>query len=273
MPSLPSDALTVTCSNGLKQIASGYNGSFFSSLDGVTWSALPAAAVPWYTTSFTYFTVYDMVWIGTKFVAVGSGSTTVGGCATSPDGVTWTRQAGLSTAMTSGTAKAAAWNGSILVVVGNIPTGASGCATSPDGVTWTSRTGLAALTAGNSAQRTFQDVVWTGTKFVVVGDDANTGVGGFCATSPDGITWTKQAGFPAGAGMQLVWTGSLLVAIGANKAMATSPDGITWTASTSLSTSINDTNVQASTMASNGSSLVVIGTNTTTAAPVYFTSP
>jgi hypothetical protein len=50
-------------------------------------------------------------------------------------------------------------------------------------------------------------------------------VGGACATSPDGITWTGHAGFTpifTGQAYSVCWTGTQLVAVGGGAVAATS---------------------------------------------------
>ncbi len=73
-----------------------------------------------------------------------------------------------------------AYNGSIFVVGGN-----SVVATSTDSTTWTTRT--------ISGAGTFDQIVWTGSRFI--GTGGTSGGAGKCYTSPDGITWTSQTSF------------------------------------------------------------------------------
>ena len=159
--------------------------------------------------------IYAVASSGSLFVAAGS----YAACATSPDGITWTSQSGISTALGSGTSIfAMCWSGSIFVAVGLYGT----CATSSDGITWTARTFPSAGAA----------ICWTGTQFLVVGYDS-------AVTSPDGITWTSQAGLTSALGSGITfravhWNGSQFIAVGDcyGHKCGTSPDGVTWTART-----------------------------------------
>jgi hypothetical protein len=68
------------------------------------------SSTAWGTTA-----VQAITWTGTQFCAVGVS----GAAATSPDGITWTYQPGLSaTTFGTNTARAIAWTGSKLCVVG-----------------------------------------------------------------------------------------------------------------------------------------------------------
>ena len=100
--------------------------------------------------------------------------------------------------------------------------------TSTDGLTWTTRTGVTAATANA------RSLAYGAGVFVAVGNGA-------ASSSPDGITWTNRASFPATlTAFSVVWNGSLFVCVGSNAGSAgtvaaTSPDGITWTSRTIVS--------------------------------------
>jgi hypothetical protein len=81
---------------------------------------------------------------------------------------------------------------------------------SADGTSWAQRT------------RNHNDIVWTGERYVAVGNSGVTGV------STNGTTWTSV---PSGTTSQLnrvIWTGSGLIAVGANGIRLTSTDGLAW---------------------------------------------
>jgi hypothetical protein len=113
------------------------------------------------------------------------------------------------------------WSGSMFVTVG------TSIFTSPDAVTWTQQpSGLSSM---------MNDVTWTGSQFVVVGDN------GAVLTSADAIAWTPQvtptAVAPALNGVAS--SSTRLVAVGTQTDPAsnttvslilTSKDGITWNA-------------------------------------------
>lgn len=105
---------------------------------------------------------FDVVWSGTKFVAVGPAK-----AATSTDGINWTV-----TSMTNQVWSSVAWNGKIFVAGG----GSGGAAVSSDGVTW----------SYNSPTYRVDGVMWTGLYFVAV--DYIT-AGAYAQYSINGKTW------------------------------------------------------------------------------------
>lgn len=82
--------------------------TILTSPDGVTWTLRTAGP--------EIFTLFDIIWAGSKFVAVGFG----GDILTSPDGVVWTYQASHPVDMLTGVA----WSGTQLVSVGFLNGGA-----------------------------------------------------------------------------------------------------------------------------------------------------
>lgn len=205
-----------------------WNGNIFCAVGSAGKCATSTNGTAW--TNRTSFTtamgsgvdIAAVVWNGTIFCAVGtdnSGSGTY--CVTSPDGVTWTAQPG----MTVGNWRDIAWNGSIFCAVGVSST----CTTSPDGITWTSQTAQFE-TAAPGTGVVFNSIVWTGTNFVTVGESRA------CLTSFDGVTWSSQTtsfgdaiGVPAGLAYQykpansVAWNGSLLMAVTDVATCVTSP--------------------------------------------------
>lgn len=136
-------------------------------------------------------------------------------------------------------------------------------ATSSDGITWTKRT-LPFVANWNS-------VCYGATSalFVAVCSDITT-TGGtqigsrFCATSPDGITWTRRA-MPASQSWNSVATnGTSFVAVGgdatnaATTAAASSTDGLTWVAATMATSQVWNA------VAYGGGRYVAVGTGTAT---------
>jgi hypothetical protein len=211
---------------------------------GVTWTAQTMTAGAWNAVVYT----------GTQLVVVGAGPTNY--CATSPTGVTWTAQAGLAagaytslvwngTFLLAGGSNVLAtsptavtwtpraitayfvissmdWNGTIFCAVGSFaPTlGASGgSATSADGITWVVTNPLASAAAYRSIKWVAPLNLW-----VLVGQ------GGFqCLTSPNGVSWTRQA-IPSGSWTCVAWNGTTLAAVGtAAIQLSSSTNAITWT--------------------------------------------
>lgn len=142
-------------------------------------------------------------WTGSQFVLVGSSACS---CATSPDGATWTIQAGLRTALSASvpSINSGAINGSIILVGGS----SGRVATSTDNaVTWTEQT---ALRSTSWSTGTVNSATVASSLFCVAGTNRY-------ATSPDGITWTYsgtkfvRVAADAGVPEALIWTGSTLV--------------------------------------------------------------
>jgi hypothetical protein len=154
-----------------------------------------------------------------------------------PIGANWTYQSQLATTTWGALSHVTsiAWNGSVFCIGGENNAGLGGSiATSADGVTWTYQNGLKATGPTGWAGGSVYDLIWTGSQFCVVGQDA-----GF-ATSPDGVTWTYRAGlkniWPASYRQvfSVAWNGSVFCAVGLYGNVATSADGITWTLRTGL---------------------------------------
>ena len=150
-----------------------------TSIDGVTWSAVrtpmpfndnwPADAVTWGGSQFVVLggkaamtsrdgvkwierkaihASEDVTWSGDRFVAVGNDLPL-----TSPDGVTWSSHP---SPLGAYGWRAVTWGDSQFVAVGS-----AGIMTSPDGMTWTEQV---------APVGTYADVIWSGTRFVAVGE-------------------------------------------------------------------------------------------------------
>jgi len=137
---------------------------------------------------------------------------------TSPDGVNWTLQNGLTT------------NQWVSVTYGNgifVAVGVSGTnnkvMTSPDGVTWTARNGVISF---------WSSVVYGNGRFVAVacGATACDGTGNLVMTSFDGINWTPQNASEPNQWRSVTYGNGIFVAVantGASRIM-TSTDGMNW---------------------------------------------
>ncbi len=199
---LPESSLIVSyarvVSNGQQFLASSDNGLSISADEGMNWK-------PDNNASTVYYQGSDMVWAGTKYVAVGTGKK----MATSVDGVTWTPCSSQVAARLS----AVAWNGTQIVAVGDSGTIIS----STDGVSWANHS---LVTVAN-----LHCIVWAGTKFVVSG--TNTAVDTVW-TSPDGAVWTKNN--PGTSVLtKMIWSGKQIVALSpAAGRIYSSRDGSNW---------------------------------------------
>jgi hypothetical protein len=198
-----------TGSQGMaNSIASGT--SMITAASGAVSASMALSVTSWtMQTSGTTSDLYDVVWTGAQYVAVGAS----GAILTSSDGKKWEQRV----SDASNTLYGIAWSGSLLVAVG-YPTHISSTNysifTSPDGITWTPRI---------SAPYVYLcGIVWSGNKFVAVG------WGGTILTSSDGVVWTQQALYTANNLYGIAWSGNKFVAVGAYGTILTSLDGVTW---------------------------------------------
>ncbi len=179
----------------------------------------------------------DVLWDGTKFVAIGyTSGTSLGAYATSTNGTTWTggtiAQSGSNWEYT-----ALAYNGTnqyVALIGGN--GGTNDIATSTDGTTWST---TANVLPANSY---WKQVVWDGSKYVAIrADSANI------ATSTNGTTWTGSAVSGGSSDATSIAVGSIsgttyyiIVSggTGASQAVSHSTNGAsTWTTANSMPSS------------------------------------
>ena len=158
---------------GSRFVAIGGNGTILTSSDGSAWTP---------QTSGTTNSLYGLAWYGSKLVVVGDPGTNL----TSPDGITWTQQ----TSDNLYPLGRVAWSGSNFVATSGYPTFDGYLYPYPihissDGINWTKAIIVPSSTDPPSFIWRASDVVWCGTKFVVVGVD------GRIFTSGDGINWTS----------------------------------------------------------------------------------
>jgi hypothetical protein len=213
--------------NGSSLCAVGGAGAAATSPDGVSWTAQSGIeSRPW---------LYDVLWTGSEFLAVGTPST--GG----PGGRLWASSD--CDSWTDRTPPELEWNGtlydvlqagSLLVAVGGAWTQPGGSQalvfTSPDGVTWTRAD--AALPADR--ERTLAAVAYGGGRFVALpqylGGQAPGQLPGYGLTSTDGVTWTPFTS-PSWQGSPfvnaIVYASGQFLAVGDKR--WTSPDGLSWT--------------------------------------------
>ncbi len=102
----------------------------------------------------------------------------------------------------------------LLVAVGGGTNGGE-IRTSSDGIAWAVQT--------NTATKTLNDVIWTGTQFIAFGQEGNI------VTSPDGISWTKRVSGVTTTLNDAVSTPGLIIVVGDSGTLLTSDDnGVTW---------------------------------------------
>lgn len=250
-----------------------------SSYDGVSWtirdgSYIPlditvtdANSIPASTTARTLPSAgywQDVLWDGTKFVAIGYDSVgSTGLYATSTNGASWTG----GTIATSGSNweyTCVAYNGTnqyVALIGGN--GGTNDLATSSNGTTWS--TTANALPANSY----WKQVIWDGSKYVALrADSANI------ATSTNGTTWTGSAvtgGSSDASGIAFGAIGATNYYVivsgntGASQVASYSTNGTSWTSGSTLPSS----DVWSSVAYGNGRFVAVagnVGTTTTKAA-------
>lgn len=198
-------------------------GSVATSPDGVVWTprSLPSPGG-------LFWALSSVAWNGTRFVIVGSLGDSVGAILTSLNGIDWT----VSTPFAMAALRGVTWGNGLFVAVGSVPVGAGKVYTSPNGLDWTARDCLPSAGITNL----LWDVVWTGEKFVAVGQVTIDGVGVsmiFTGTA-DGVTWVQRSnpGLKPLRGVAVI--GGKIVAAGINDnsyhpVILNSTDGITWT--------------------------------------------
>jgi len=185
--------------NGNRYVAVGFN-AILTSTDGINWTEQSAG---------TNSKLWGVIWANNQFVAVGEN----GKIMISPDGLDWTGT--YSNSFT--TLVGVAWTGANYVAVSYD----ANVYTSPDGINWSADAML--ISAGGVILRGgLNDIVWTGTRLVVVGED-------YIATSPDGFQWTGQTTDDLTNFKRVIWTGTEVLAVGPVGVIISSADGLTWT--------------------------------------------
>ncbi|MEO7426867.1 MAG: hypothetical protein ABI036_16895 [Fibrobacteria bacterium] len=177
------------------RLVANFSESYFSTQDGITWSALTGNPVA--TDS-----LFSAVKTDSQHLALGGGTRVL----ISSDSLRWSIiRSGPGSALRS-----LAWTGTQLVAVGDAGT----ILTSPDAASWTTRT------TGNSNNLVF--VKWTGSEIVVVDAQATL------MTSPDGLAWNQLGASNPCEVTSVTWTENQLVAACAEGRILTSSDFKTW---------------------------------------------
>lgn len=151
--------------------------------------------------------LYDITSSGDQLVAVGYRS-----IITSHDGASWTKAESDITTVLFGVAS----SGKKFVAVGQ-----NAILSSDDGLHWFKQPTGASISPVDS----LVDIVWSGAKFIAVGDK------GTILSSEDGINWKKEISGISDRLLGIAWSGNHYIAVGgsANKpVIITSKDGKTW---------------------------------------------
>ena len=167
---------------------------------------------------------YSLVWTGSRLFAAGfhynmivlTGTGRIGNYSSpviysSADGLAWTEEAGIGVYDLD--FRSIAWSGSKYVVVGR-PTGAANTSytpfiTSSNGKTWDD--------GSWPSEIGFYGETWTGSEFVIVGDEGNVLV------VTDNLERTYRSSGSTSSLYGVTWTGSKLVAVGNYGTILTSP--------------------------------------------------
>ena len=174
----------------------------------------------------------SVIWDGIQYVITGYGDGYTYNLVifTSSNMTEWTEQP-VATVINAQGYTSLAYDGTTYVLVGYL----ANIWTSTDLLNWTQQISL-------PSSYNLRDIIWTGTQFVTVGDNAN-GSGDrpevLIYTSPNGITWTQQeiGVFTNSSLYNVIWDGAQFVAVGAlpdngtigYAGILTSPDGVNWT--------------------------------------------
>jgi hypothetical protein len=214
--------VSVNTSNAKNHIV--WNGIQWVALagDGTSYIFYSANGINWTYTGTSGNVSRGLAWNGRRWLAAiqttGFASTNV---VTSTDGVSWTA----TTAIPLSSVNSVAASPTLWVATSAITqVGFDRVATSPDAVTWTPNASATAI-LDSGAQKSH----YNGSYWVMVG----AGSANSFAKSTDGLTWTGY-GTNGFAGIDVVWNGSIWVAVGSQvgasqEQSAVSSDGQTWT--------------------------------------------
>jgi hypothetical protein len=177
--------------------------------------------------------INSVTWDGTKLVGVGSNNF----IRTSVDGITWktVNPEGANSSSYYYGLGSISWSAGQFVAVGDtaiedysmfppvVLRFHNYLMASVDGNSW--KTSEIKTSYNNS----FNEAIWTGSQYIVVGDTNNAGSLGVILNSTDGNSWTNVA-LPGMSKLNSVaWSGKSLVVVGNQGEIASSPDGISWT--------------------------------------------
>lgn len=268
--------ITKVAYGGGKYVATGSHNSVsadgtycYVSSNGTTWTDVSASIKPAFISGTTQLPVTGLAYNGSTWCAVGGGAGTFFGCATSPDGITWTKR----TATNSSGVESILWDGTVFRVFSTAF--AAPIQTSPDGITWT---GVIGSGVPSSAQKP-NIFLWNGSTYLALKID---NISTYCSTSTNGTAWTSQyTAFSAavGSGQKTsyagVWGSGKFVIIGAltgtpnTNFCVTSPDGITWSKQTGFTTAMPFTGASggARTIVWTGSKFISTGYNSAASSP------
>ena len=219
LPSAPTTCNAVNW-NGSVFCIGGSGGYIATSPTGTTWTYQSQLS----TTTWATSDVFAIASKGAVLCVVGTSGTNTRAATSTDNGVNWTYQAGLRTAIADSIPRCITSSDSIFCVGAD----SGKIATSSDGVTWTYQTSLRGTTwgTGQSTSAVYA-ITWNGSKFCIAGG-SGTGTGGKVATSLDGVTWTYQPGLIASSWgtttpQSIASTSNKFIVVGNGGAVATSP--------------------------------------------------
>lgn len=155
-----------------------------------------------------------IIWDGSQFLAAGDGGTLI----RSTDGLSWTAL----NAGTAGDLNALVWSGSSYVAGGQLA-GTPLLLWSSDGQTWHT------VTAELGTGRYVYDIAWSGNQFAATTVLAQFPQSGTVLTSADGVNWSAiPVSTSSLSSFSIVWTGKNFVAGATTGTVLVSPDGVNW---------------------------------------------
>jgi uncharacterized protein YjdB len=192
------EALTYGAGKLIGVYLNGYD--ILVSSDGVNWNDKEC---------IEYSHLNDVTWSGNQFVAVGN----YGQILSSSDGEKWAKRI----SYTGGSLEGVSYSNGKFIAVGN-----GVILLSSDGINW--------IRVTPEVIEDLRNVIWTGSKFFVVGD---------CGTilqSSNGMDWIKVETGTTENLNDIVWNGSKFVAVGDKGTILTSTNGVSWNKQVSNST-------------------------------------
>lgn len=215
---------------------SGNQGYVATSTDANTWSDQLGLRTAGVTVA-----MYGATYAGSLGLFVVGGSN--GNIATSPDGVTWTKRTNTTTAVLS-----ILWNGTTLLAYCD----SGRIYTSTNGTSWTFLNTMSSLAGwpANTGPFLSNCGAYGNGLFLLIGQVSGN-PSKYCATSPDGVTWTDRPGYNSVATSTVATASAWSTATNrwyvglADGTVVSSSDAATWSVVSGLSSIIGSSPVRA----------------------------